>query len=131
MIRFFARKGLLRNESTYEATPEEGPEAYVGSVEIIIARLRECTSYQIDDFHRHCGLRSRLIPILDTISPLKQVWICLDCWKRDKSEESWVENPHEGTWHWAAKKARYHGDCRAHRWAKAMYTAAKRDWTPE
>ena len=130
IVRFFSRKGLLRIESAFAASSEAESELYVGNVEDIIARLRECTSYQIDGYHQHCGLRTKLMPILDSIWPLNQVWICLDCWKKDKSRESWLENPHGGRWYWV-KKARSGGGCEAHRDAKAMYTASIRKWTPD
>lgn len=129
IIRFFSRKGLLRIESAFAVTTEEELDSYNGSIEDIIMRFRQCTSYQIDSFHQHCGLRTRLIPLLETLSPRTQVWICLDCWKRDKSNESWLENPLKGDWYWS-KKTRSKGGCEAHWDAKAMYTALTRDWTP-
>ena len=129
-MRFFSRKGLLRIESAFAPLSEADSKVYMGNIEDIIAKLRECTSYQIDDHHRHCGQRTRLMPILDSLWPLNQVWICLDCWKKDKSRESWLENPHAGKWYWV-KKTRSNGGCEAHRDAKVMYTASMRKWTPD
>lgn len=129
MVRFFSRKGLLRVESAFAATLDEDPEPYDSSIEDIIAKLRECPGYQIDQNHSHCGLRTRLMPILDSLWPLNQVWICLECWRADRSEESWLDKPALGRWSWF-KKNKVTGGCQAHRDAKAMYTAEKRDWTP-
>ncbi|KAL6720515.1 hypothetical protein ACLMJK_002439 [Lecanora helva] len=41
IIRFFTRKGLLRIESAFAPTPDEGLDPYVGSVDDVIGRLRE------------------------------------------------------------------------------------------
>lgn len=131
MIRFFCRKGTLRIESVFDPAPEE-VEPYNGNLDDIIAKLKECPSYQIDKNHTHCGLRTRILPILEGARPPRpsfQVGICLLCWKEDKSKESWFENPAGGTWINAG--ARFSGKgCRSHRETKAMYTAVKRDWTP-
>ena len=129
MIRFLSRKGLLGIESSFAASLTEESEPYSGKIEEIIAKFRECSSYQIDENHRHCGLRTRLMPLLETIRPRDQVGICLDCWKGNRSEESWSENPQGGKWDFVMKMSVY-GTCQAHRDAKAMYTAAARDWTP-
>lgn len=129
IIRFLCRKGrTLRIESAFDPAPEE-LEPYNGNLNDIIAKLKECPSYQIDDNHTHCGARTRLMPVLERLRPSFQVGICSGCWKEDKSKESWLENPAGGTW--ANAGERFHGrGCRAHRDTKAMYTAVKRDWTP-
>ena len=132
IIRFFSRKGLLYVDSAFAVSSAEENEAYSydGNIEDIIAKLKECTSYQIDSYHQHCGLRTKLLPVLESLWPLNQVWICLDCWRKDRCHEGWLESPHLGTWRWA-RKVRPSAGCQAHRDAKAMYTAVKRKWTPE
>ena len=131
MIRFFSRKGTIRIESAFDPAPEE-TEPYRGSLDDIIAKLKQCPTYQIDNNHMHCGLRTRLMPILDGFRsprPRFQTGICLECWKADKSKESWLENPTLGTWVNAGERFSGKG-CRDHGNTKAMYTASKRDWTP-
>jgi hypothetical protein len=113
-------------ESTLSSALEE-PELYNGNIIDIIARLRECPSYQIDENHSHCGLRTRLLPILDRLE-LGQVAMCLTCWEEDRVKESWIESPWRGSWEFK-KRDRGMG-CQEHRKAKEMYTAAERDWTP-
>lgn len=130
-IRFLSRKGLLRIESVFTVTTDDGLEPYNGSIDEIIAKLRESPSYQIDRNHSHCGMRTRLMPILDSLWPSSSVWICLDCWRTDKVKESWLGNPQGGKWDWRKKpQVRAISGCQAHREAKAMYTADIRDWTP-
>lgn len=131
IIRFLSRKDLLRVESTFAADPEASLEPYAGDIDEIIAKLKECPSYQIDHNHSHCGLRTRLMPILDSLLPRNSVWICLECWRTEKSKESWLESPQGAKWEWHKKPPSGAGSgCQAHREAKAMYTAATREWTP-
>ena len=131
MIRFFSRKGTIRIESAFDPAPGE-VEPCSGNLNDIIATLKECPSYQIDSNHMHCGLRTRLMSILEgprPLRPLFQVGICLSCWKDDKSKESWLEYPAGGTW--VNNGQRFCGrGCRDHQDTKAMYTAVTRDWTP-
>lgn len=131
MTRFFSRKGTLRIESAFDPAPEEA-EPYNGNLDDIIAKLKECPSYQIDNYHTHCGLRTRLMFILEGQRPPRpslQVGICLKCWREDKSKESWFENPTGGVWVNAGERF-YGKGCGDHRDTKAMYTAVKREWTP-
>lgn len=130
-IRFCSRKGLLRVESAFATTTDDDHEPYNGNIDDIIAKLRECPSYQIDRNHSHCGMRTRLMPILDSLWPSNSVWICLDCWRSDRGMESWLDNPKGGKWEWRKKpQSRVISGCQAHREAKAMFTADSRDWTP-
>lgn len=126
MLRFLTRKGTILMESALSPSFEEA-ESYTGSINDVIARLRECPSYQIDENHSHCGLRTRLLPILDRLD-LGQVAMCLACWDEDRVNESWVESPGQESWEFR-KRDRATG-CQEHRDAKAMFTAGKRDWTP-
>ena len=136
MVRFFCRKGTLRFESCFDSARDcEEVEPYTGNLNDVTAKLKECPSYQIDSNHYHCGLRNRLMKILEGNRPLRpsQASICLDCWQENKSKESWLENPTGGVWaHNAGESGEwvYGRGCQAHREIKAMYTAVKRDWTP-
>lgn len=131
MIRFFSRKGIIRIESAFDYTPED-IQPLNGNLEDIIAKLKECPSYQIDNHHTHCGLRTQLLRVLEgpwSPRPRSQVGICLECWKDNKGRESWLENPIRGTW--SIENGRMYGtSCREHLSTKAMYTAERRDWTP-
>lgn len=128
MIRFFSRKGLLRMDGAFAPAPEE-LEPYNGSLNDIIFKLKETPSYQIDTHHAHCGLRTRLIPILESLSPSRQVEMCLACWKNDKYHESWAENPTRGKCNFERMNVNTRG-CHMHRKAKTLYTAEERNWTP-
>ena len=118
-------------ESVFDPAPEDH-EPYNGNLDDIVTKLMECPSYQIDSNHTHCGLRTRLMSILEGLRsprPFRQVGLCLECWRRDKSKESWLENPVGGLWTNVGKG--FSGrSCEDHNEIKAMYTATKRDWTP-
>lgn len=129
MIRFFLRKGLLHLQSTLVAT--EDSRSYSGNIQDLLARLRECPAYQIDPFHSHCGLRSRLLPLLYNIKPFTGTGINLLGWNKDRVRESWLDNPTGGTWSPQIKSAKTQPDISlSHEATKAMYTANDRDWTP-
>ena len=128
MIRFFTRKGLLQLQSTYASSQE--PPIYAGDVNNIVEKLRQCPTYQLDRNHGHCGLRTRLLPLLDTLWPNGHVGICLKCWDDDKIAESWLESPARGTWAFTKGSSIRWENCRQHRQLKAMYTAEERIWTP-
>ena len=125
MIRFLTRKGTITIGSTISPVLED-PEPFNGSIADILAQLRTCPSYQLES-HAHCGLRSRLLPILDVLV-IRRVAMCLDCWKKNRAQESWLENPMQGKWEF--KKERMAVGCEEHRKAKSMFTASHRDWTP-
>lgn len=104
----------------------EDPEPFNGSICDILAQLRACPTYQLEN-HTHCGLRSRLLPILDRLM-IRRVAMCLECWRKNRAQESWLENPTQGNWEFKMERMAY--GCEEHRKAKAMITASHRDWTP-
>ena len=125
IIRFLTRKGTITMESTISPTLDE-PEPFNGSIYDILSQLRTCPSYQLES-HAHCGLRSRLLPILDGLG-IRRVAMCLECWSRGRAQESWLENPTQGNWE--LKKERMAVGCEEHMRAKSMFTASHRNWTP-
>jgi hypothetical protein len=96
MIKFLTKKNLLSLIPFQAASPYDAdyvwPEAYSGNIESIIASLRQCPSYQIDKNHGHCGLRSRLLPMLDYVKILTDgsVGIRISTWKKDRAAQSWI-----------------------------------------
>ena len=127
MVRFFARKGTLRLQSAMSGMYQD-IEPFEGDVLKLLQTLKACPSYQLDKFHRHCGLRKDFIPRLDSVDPWKHAGLCLHCWKTERSQHSWIESPSKGIWCYAVKKALPrcgHGQFQA----KDMYTAPVQDWT--
>ncbi|KAL8687069.1 MAG: hypothetical protein Q9218_006655 [Villophora microphyllina] len=138
MVRFLTRKGMLSLQSTFVGTPEAA-EPFTGDITELLKALKECPNYQIDANHRHCGLRARIIPRLDAIDPWFQVGICLSCWRNARSTESWIEDMNQGRWQYGPAQSidppsALPNSCKTAsdhiRFAKSMYTAAERNWTP-
>lgn len=132
MVRFFNRKGTLRLQGllTYHEEPQPCP----GKISDVLAALRQCPSYQIDQNHTHCGLRTRLLPILDQLEKFYiEAGVCLRCWKSDRKAHSWSENPIGGEWRFRITHdfGRPGSTCRRdHATAQEMFTAEERQWTP-
>lgn len=95
MVRFFASKlGTLRLQGTIYDTTE--PTYYTGDVERLLESLRQCSSYQVDRNHMHCGLRSRILPLVDLLqnqlcleTTSLDIGLCLDCWKHHREMYAW------------------------------------------
>ncbi|KAL8999870.1 MAG: hypothetical protein Q9169_001411 [Polycauliona sp. 2 TL-2023] len=127
MVRFFTRKGTVKLQSALSGTYQES-EPFQGHLLKLLQSLKECPSYQLDGFHRHCGLRTRFIPRLETVDPWGHAGLCLHCWKKERGKHSWVENPNQEHWGYAANNSMprcAHGQLIA----KAMYTSPCPDWT--
>jgi hypothetical protein len=94
MVRFFMRLGTMRLQGTIYDPAE--PTHYLGDIDRLLESLRQTSSYQIDRNHAHCGLRVRLLPLLDLIqNQLKldtgslDVGICADCWHQNRASYAW------------------------------------------
>lgn len=120
MIRFFKRTGTLEltgtiappvysdehehghftnntngntngNSNSDANDADEDSAGYTGELSDLLDSLRQCPEYQIDKFHAHCGLRTRLMPVLDTIDAAltSDIGVCLACWHERRHEYSW------------------------------------------
>jgi hypothetical protein len=94
MIRFFQRINSLRLEGTLAT--KDGIEAYSSDIERILDALHSCNSYQINQHHSHCGLRTRLVPLLEALHPfirqgqVMDLGICGECWRLHRSDYAWT-----------------------------------------
>lgn len=93
MVKFLTRKGLLSLISFQAASPDDTdyawPEIYSGDVETLVGLLRQCPSYQVNHYHSHCGLRSKLLPALDYIKTCMEIGIGV---KFGRSRGDWTNN---------------------------------------
>lgn len=134
MLRFFTRKGTLRLQSLISESVNEAAPSYTGSINALIASLRDCPSYQIDENHSHCGLRTKFMPLLDyvtaVLTPADQVSVCMPCWRKHKNEHSWQESTIK---EWRFKDKLPHAivnECGSrHDVGQNMFAAETRDWT--
>lgn len=161
MIKFLTRKGLLSLISFQAVSPEDTeyiwPEAYPGDVETLIGLLRQCPAYQINEYHKHCGLRTKLLPPLEYIKSCIEtgVGISLGRAKADWMSDSWVsshnssfpsstratpdkkafqvgnEDPSKDTFDFATVKSRASlmgSNLGGGKAAKALFTSARWNW---
>jgi hypothetical protein len=144
MVRFFTRANLLRWDGTLSS--KEGTDSHSGDIERILDILRQCPSYQIDRNHAHCGLRTRLMPILEVIEPFMRlgskandIGICGDCWIERRAKYAWKDAKRPVGWSMmplqlSAGRAVAPGSeacLLAHAKIRNMFMAAERHWTAQ
>ncbi|KAF2843561.1 hypothetical protein M501DRAFT_925618 [Patellaria atrata CBS 101060] len=138
MIRFFLRLGTLRLQGTIFDL--EQPSIYLGDIDRLIETLRQCANYQIDRNHTHCGLRTRLIPLLDMVqnhlsldAGSLDLGICADCWRNNQEIYTWREAKRPLMWSRSSlTRPRFplKPVCLGrHIMIRDMFTAVERDWT--
>ena len=147
MIRFFTRIGTLRLQGTiYDV---ESPSLYSGDIEKLLDSLRQCPPYQIDENHRHCGLRTRFIPLLDALQASlrldarnTELGLCGDCWRDHRDEYRWPGAKRPLSWSVASlppsrsallsRELPGRNSCLARHLAfRDMFMAVHRDWTAD
>ncbi|TVY76167.1 hypothetical protein LSUE1_G005558 [Lachnellula suecica] len=93
MIKFLSKKELLCLIPFQAASPYDQdyiwPDAYPGDIETLIGLLRQCPSYQINQYHSHCGLRTKLLPALDYIKSCIETGVGV---KFGRSKSDWVND---------------------------------------
>lgn len=146
MVRFLTRNKLV-DWSGKLLGKDTTSTSFTLSLDHVLDTLRKCPSYQIDRNHAHCGLRSRLMPLLELIEPyissnsrMTEIGICGDCWRRTRHEYSWAEAKPPVSWSRdAASRSNVvrhmngHGDrcLQSHIAVRDMFTAVTRDWTTQ
>ncbi|KAF2247115.1 hypothetical protein BU26DRAFT_566113 [Trematosphaeria pertusa] len=149
MVRFFTKLSTLRLQGTIYDNTE--PTYYSGDIDRLLESLRQCSSYQIDRNHSHCGLRVRLIPLLDLIqnqlsldTGSLDIGICAECWNYHRSLYAWSSAKRPVLWAHpksltgmrtlASPYIRGHqrnsSSClNRHILVRDMFMAVERDWT--
>ncbi|KAF2461832.1 hypothetical protein BDY21DRAFT_1738 [Lineolata rhizophorae] len=140
MVRYFCKIGTLRLQGTI--FNDQFPEQYSGDIGRLLDSLRQCPNYQIDQNHQHCGLRTRLVPLLDLIQSLLSLGarspepgICAECWAHRRKEYAWKTAKRPLLWSFTANQnklrlAHQARDCfEGHLAVRDMFTATERDWT--
>ncbi|KAH8728201.1 hypothetical protein GQ44DRAFT_702778 [Phaeosphaeriaceae sp. PMI808] len=95
MVRFFHKIDTVRMQGKIYDNTE--PTYYLGDIDRLLLSLRQCSNYQIDSNHAHCGLRARILPLLDLVhNQLKfdsvslDIGICSECWENHRSAYAWM-----------------------------------------
>ncbi|KAF1986795.1 hypothetical protein K402DRAFT_354886 [Aulographum hederae CBS 113979] len=138
MVKFFTRLDNIRLCGTIYGSDLIPP--YLGDIDRLIESLRQCPTYQIDGNHAHCGLRTRLIPLLDLIqSHLSMdagslgVGLCGECWQKRREEYCWYNANRPVLWtkpNFRLTGRAPAGQCMTrHTVVRDMFMATQRDWT--
>lgn len=116
-------------------------------IETVITTLKQCPSYQIDKNHTNCGLRTRMLPILDFIQGLlsaNSIPITRIAWKNNRQSVAWLPpddakgkaleeaKPFTFTRSMAGdQRLRFENALGADKFAKEVFTASSWEWTAE
>jgi hypothetical protein len=129
MIKYLSRTGMLQLKGTL-CDAGDAQDPYDGDVFALIDSLRQVPEYQIDRFHTHCGIKIRLMPMLDAVvDALHHIGICADCWSASRLEHAWVDEKRPLIWR--SQSCRWRGlpHKELHAQVQAMFTATDRDWS--
>ncbi|KAI0809535.1 hypothetical protein GGR55DRAFT_689306 [Xylaria sp. FL0064] len=169
MFKFLLNKGLLfptdfspasidalmgvaaSNKNSNKNNNSSNTALHMLPVDHILATLRQCPAYQIDKNHTNCGLRTRLLPILDFIQALlsaNSILVSRAAWKNDRGAHAWMPTGDvDGKMHWNGdgderpfrftrslagdQRLRYENAMGADKFARDVFTATSWDWTAE
>ena len=87
-IKWLVKKECLMLTSPFDSSPatDKRELMWIGSIKDFIKILKGIPEYQIDDNHRHCGIRGDLRKCLETIEKLlskkEYFGLCGCCWNR-------------------------------------------------
>ncbi|KXJ96631.1 hypothetical protein Micbo1qcDRAFT_199422 [Microdochium bolleyi] len=93
IVRFLANKSLLFLVDFGPSSLDRVVDTAQITVDSLITTLRQCPSYQIDKNHNNCGLRTRMLPILDFVQSLlsaNAVPVTIPGWKADRAATAWL-----------------------------------------
>jgi hypothetical protein len=150
MVRFFHKTDTVRLQGKIYDNTE--PTYYLGDIDRLLLSLRQCSNYQVDMHHAHCGLRSRLLPLLDLIqnqlnldTGSLDIGICSECWHHHRNEYAWSMAKRPVLWahprsltgnrtlangHSRKGHARTPSSCLSNHVAvRDLFMAVDRDWT--
>jgi hypothetical protein len=103
MVRFFHKIDTVRLQGKIYDNTE--PIYYLGDIDRLLTSLRQCSNYQVNHHHAHCGLRSRLLPLLDLVqnqlsldTGSLDIGICAECWNNHRSEYAWTQAKRPVLW---------------------------------
>lgn len=155
MFKFLTNKGLLFLADFSPSSLDAIADAALLPVDGVLATLRQCPGYQIDKNHTNCGLRTRMLPILDFVQGLlsaSSVPVSRAAWKANRAAHAWMpgvaapegkklsredddgagERPFRFTRALAAdQRLRFENTMGADKFARDVFTASSWDWTAE
>nr|POE86443.1 hypothetical protein CFP56_46627 [Quercus suber] len=128
MVRFFKKSGTLQLQGSVFDTSEQ-PLPFEGDVSVLLDTLRQAPEYQIDRNHNHCGIRTRLMPLLDLVQEcLQHIGICAECWSTSRDSYAWHRLKRPLLWKRQSLRLRGYSHANLHAEIRVMFTATDRDW---
>ncbi|KAI7240807.1 hypothetical protein KC330_g1036 [Hortaea werneckii] len=129
MVRFFTKMGMLQLQGAIFDVSEP-PEPYSGDINNLIDTLKQVPEYQVDRNHTHCGIRTRLLPLLDVVQDcLHHIGICFHCWTEDRAGYAWIDAKRPLLWKRGDHIPRAQGHGNRHVDIRSMFMAGERKWT--
>ena len=128
MVRFFTKTGMLQLQGAVFDTSEP-PPPYSGDIITLIETLRQVPEYQIDRNHTHCGIRTRLMPLLDMLQEsLYRIGICAHCWAEDRPAYAWIDAKRPLVWKKTDFRLIGQGHGNRHADVRGLFIATERYW---
>ncbi|ROW03752.1 hypothetical protein VMCG_05416 [Cytospora schulzeri] len=165
MVKFLTSKNLLflvnfAPSPSSSSADDDGWVKDFAAVDVnsITATLKQTPGYQIDKHHTHCGLRTRILPILEYVRTMlssNAVPLSLQGWKKDRTATTWQKSPGGDGMHRRKdfdtgkagkdndrifrftrsvatdQRLKYEGAMAADSIARQFFLAEQWDWTPE
>ncbi|KAI1826940.1 hypothetical protein F4861DRAFT_23616 [Xylaria intraflava] len=145
MFKFLTNKGLLFLVDFSPGSLDAVADSALLPVDALLATLRQCPAYQIDKNHTNCGLRTRMLPILDFVQGLlsaNSVPVSRAAWKGGRAAHAWMPvdaaadgedaRPFRFTRSLAGdQRLRFENAMGAEKFARDVFTATSWDWTAE
>lgn len=94
MVKFLVSKNLLFLTNFSSSSLEHVKDFAAVDVNSILTALKQCPNYQVDRNHTNCGMRTRLMPILEYVTSMLSatvVSVSLTGWKEDRKKVSWIK----------------------------------------
>ncbi|KAL7624077.1 hypothetical protein AAE478_005634 [Parahypoxylon ruwenzoriense] len=148
MFKFLANRNLTFLVDFSPGSLDSIADTSLLQVDAVLSALRQCPSYQIDKNHTNCGLRTRILPILDFIQSMLSapiIPISRNAWKNDRQAVAWLppagagggktptgDRPFRFTRSLAGdQRLRFENVMGADKFVRELFTASSWDWTAE
>lgn len=98
MVKFLTTKSLFFPVDFSPGSLDLIADTSLLQVDSILATLRQCPGYQVDKYHNNCGLRTRILPVIDFIKALlstNSVPLSRLPWKNDRKKNAWLPREDE------------------------------------
>lgn len=92
-VKFLVTKNLLFLTNFSPSSMAQIKDFAAVDVNSILSALKQCPQYQIDRNHTNCGMRTRLMPILEYVASMLSanvIPLTLQGWKKDQKRTSWA-----------------------------------------